>query len=69
MEAKAVWKVGEVWVGQGERTGRGKGVGGRGGQQMLWDIRERWFLGNWVIAEPALASHWGVPRAKGHLLL
>lgn len=48
MAAKAVWKVGEVWVGHGERTGRDKGVGGRGGEQGLWDLRVALYQGKVV---------------------
>lgn len=35
MEGKAVWKVGEAWVGHGESTGRTEDGGGGGGSGVV----------------------------------
>ena len=61
LEVKAVCQVGKVWVGHGERTGRTRGwQAGEGSQcsvvQGQHYAGDRWYLGNCVIAETALAS-------------
>lgn len=50
-EAKAVWKVGEVWVGHREKTEGDKGVGG-GGKRVLWCLRAALCYGRVVPRKP-----------------